>query len=196
MGTGHYGGGRQHCKDWSNDASFQVERNSAGANDFTVDNISVKPLTLASLFSSVTDSKTSDVMCDITSVVLAAGTQQGLVIRLDSAASPANFVLAYFNGAGGIVVDECIAGVYANIMAAVAKAWTTGDTIRIDASGAAIRLYHVTAAGVAVLLGTAVTNRTTGTLHGLFSTYVANTFSKFQVFPKGTGAELEALSSL
>jgi hypothetical protein len=170
--------------------------NGAVGKQGMYDDISLKPLTLASLFSSVTDAKTSDALIDVKVAALTSGTQAGLVVRLDSATSPANFVICYFNGAGSVVVDECVAGTYTNIMAAVVKAFTAGDTLRVSAIGTALRIYHVTAAGVATLLGTATTAVATGNRFGLFSTFVSNTFSQVQVFPIGSGAEWEALSSL
>jgi hypothetical protein len=182
-------GGTLRC-----DSDFIATNGDGAVMD--VDDYSLLPLTLASLFSSVTDAKTSDVMVDVKVAALTTGTQAGLVARLDSASSPANFILCYFNGAGSVVVDECVAGVYTNIMAAVAKAFTADDTLRVSATGTALRIYHVTAAGVAVLLGTATTAVATGSRFGIFSTFVSNTFSQVQVFPIGSGAEWEALSSL
>jgi hypothetical protein len=160
-----------------------------------VDDASLKPLTLASLFSSVTDAKTSDVMVDVKVAALTTGTQAGLVARLDDATTPANFIIAYFDGAGNAKCDECVAGVYAALISA-ASVYAANATLRLDVSGTAVRLYTITSAGVAVLVGTATTNVVTGTSAGIFSTYNLNTFASFQLFPKGTSNELAALDSL
>jgi hypothetical protein len=159
------------------------------------DEFSLKPLTLASLFSSVTDAKTSDVMVDVKVAALTAGTQAGVVARLDDATTPANFIIAYFDGAGNAKCDECVAGVYAALISA-ASVYAANATLRLDVSGTAVRLYTITSAGVAVLVGTATTNVATGTRAGIFSTYVGNSFALCQIFPKGTGNELAALDSL
>jgi hypothetical protein len=161
----------------------------------TIDNASVVPLTLASLFSSVTDAKTSDVLVDVKVAALTTGTQAGVAVRLDDATTPANFVLAYFDGAGNAKCDEVVAGVYTNLISA-ASVYAANATLRLDVSGTAVRLYTITSAGVAVLVGTATTNVVTGTRAGIFSTYNLNAFAAFQMFPKGTGNELAALDSL
>jgi hypothetical protein len=175
--------------------NLYVRAQSADAATFYADDVQLLPLTLASLFSSVTDAKTSDVLVDVKVLSLVSGTQAGLVARLDSASSPANFVLAYFDGAGNIKCDEVVAGVYTNLISA-ASVYAANATLRLDVSGTAVRLYTITSAGVAVLVGTATTNVATGTKHGIFSTYNLNSFSQIQIFPKGTSGELNALDSL
>jgi hypothetical protein len=171
--------------------------NPVGDDAGIVDDVSVLPLTLASLFSSVTDAKTSDALIDVKVAALTTGTQAGVAVRLDSASAPTKGIVAYFDGAGNIKCDEFTAeATWTNLIAAVAKAFTAGDTLRISAIGTAIRLYHITAAMVATLIGTATATANVNTLHGLFSTYNANTFSGFQVFPIGTGNENAALDSL
>ncbi len=106
----------------------------------------------------------------------------GIVARLDSAAVPANFIHAYQADAN-VVIAECVAGVYTNL-ASVASAFATSNVLRLDLSDANYRLYKITSAGVATLLSASTTNVLTGNLHGLFSTYSANTFSKFTVMQK------------
>ncbi len=158
------------------------------------DDISAKSLTLSSLFSTV-DAGNGDSVIDVKVAALLTGTQAGGVARLDSAASPANFIIFYFNGAGNVKIDECIAGVYASL-ATAAKAFTADNILRLALSGSAWRLYHITSSGTAVLIGSGTTNRTTGSLAGLFSTSASNTFSGFTNYPTGTGGEYASLDNL
>lgn len=162
----------------------------------TLDDGSLLELDTATLFSSLSLS-TPDVMIDAKVSALTAGTQAGIVARLDSSSSPANFIIAYFDGAGKVIVEECVSGTYADVSAGgYTKAFSADDTLRLDLSGTAFRLYHITSAGVVSLLGSGSTNVTTGNLHGQFSTYASNTFGGFLVWPKGTGGEHNAIGGM
>lgn len=151
----------------------------------------VKPLTLAELFASCGNLGTPAALSDVTLAAYVTGHQGGFVARLDSAAAPANFILAYRDGAN-INIVECVAGVYASL-GSYASAYAAGDVLRLDLSGTAWRLYKITAAGVATLLGLGVTNVTTGNLFGLFATDASVTLDNFTVFPKGASNEYAAL---
>jgi hypothetical protein len=165
-------------------------------NESRYDDVSVKPLTLASLFASVTDATTSDVIVSCTVAALTTGTQAGLVARLNDTTTPTAGIIAYFDGVGNVNVDEfTTATTWTNLISA-AKAFTASDKLRLDLSGNAIRCYHVTAAGVATLIGTATATANTNTKHGLFSTDSGNTFTMCAVWPKGAGGAHEGLSAL
>jgi hypothetical protein len=159
-----------------------------------VDNFSAKLLTLADLFAS-TDLGVLDTLYDATVKTLAASTQAGLVARLDSAVTPANFLIAYFDGGGMVKLDEVVAGVYTNLLG-VSKAFTTGDTLRLDLSGSAYRLYHITSGGTVTLIGNGTTNVVTGTRYGLFNTWGGNQVEGVVNFPKGSNGEYAALDAL
>jgi hypothetical protein len=159
------------------------------------DDASLKALTLSSLFASVTDAITSDVIVDAVITTLVAHTQAGVAARLDSQSAPTKGIVAYFDG-GNIKVDEFTAATTWTNLISVAKAFTAGDTLRLDLSGNNIRCYHITVAGVATLIGTATATANTNTKHGLFSTYSGNTFDAFTIWPKGTGNEYAALDTM
>ena len=146
------------------------------------DDDSIKIFTLSELIASLQDVATPNVVIDATLAAYTEGTQIGIVARLDSAAAPANFIIAYQDDAN-VKIDECVAGVYTNL-ATVASAFAASDVLRLDLSSANYRLYKVTSAGVATLISASTTNVLTGNLHGLFSTYSANTFSKVTVMQK------------
>lgn len=162
------------------------------ADEARYDDISVKPLTLSSLFSSL---QAGSVNCKARAKIaaLTSGTQAGVVARLDDAATPANFIIAYMDGTN-LKIDECVGGTYAALGTA-AKAFTANDEIELHLSGSAYRCYHITAAGVATLIASGTTNvNPGGTLHGLFSTYASNTFGGFQCWSTGDEGQYESLN--
>ncbi len=158
------------------------------ANSFTgeIDNVSIKTLTLSTLFASTTHS-TADVLATV-AVTLTAGTQAGLVVNLDSAATPANFVIAYHDGTN-CKLEKCVAGTYTTVITAAAT-YSAGAELRVIKDGTAYRLYYNNA-----LVGTgtiADAGIISNTLHGLFSTYSANTLDNLTIYARGTAGEYDA----
>ncbi len=141
----------------------------------TLDNASVKRLTFSSLLSARAYASPD---CDLSAAVTrTAGTQAGLCARLDSASSPANFIIAYETGAGRVRVDKCVAGVYTNIIDD-AVTYAAGRVLRLVCSGNDVSAYYNGAQ-----VGSTVTVSDAGIVsnvrHGLFSTYAANTFTNY-----------------
>ena len=92
---------------------FQIA-NTAAASEFTLDNITVKPLTLAQLMA-VCDTTTDDPYIEAT-VTAAVGFQVGVALCVDDETNPQNFILAYLNrNDNKVYVDKCVAGIYTNI---------------------------------------------------------------------------------
>ena len=182
--------GNQNDDNWTNHIySFRGSQNDTNlsllSNSLTVgatslyDSVSVKQLTLSSLFSSVSTSD-ADVIADA-NVTLTAGTQAGLVLNLDSTSSPANFIIVYHDGTS-VKVDEAVAGVYTNKQTTTVT-YSAGATLRAIREGTKLRVYYNNALVGAELTMTANTN----TKHGLFSTYSGNTFDDFTLWPRGSG---------
>lgn len=140
-----------------------------------VDNCTYKPLTLATLLSTRAYASAD---CDLSAAITrTAGTQAGLCARLDSASTPANFLIAYLDGAGNVKVDKCVAGVYTNV---ISGAVTYGSTkrLRLVCSGTSVSAYYDgTQVGSTVTVSDA--GIVSNTRHGKFSTYAANTFSGY-----------------
>lgn len=159
------------------------------AFDGDVDNIIVKPLTLSSLFSSVSTSD-SDVIASA-DVTVTAGTQAGLVTNLDSTSSPANFLIAYHDGTY-VKLDKNVGGTYTNLINTAAT-YSAGATLRVityhsDANTLKVRVYYNNA-----MIGSEQTVTDAGiisnTKHGLFSTYLGNSFDNFTLFARGSDGE-------
>lgn len=165
-----------------------------GASGFigSVDNVSAKLITLANMFASVLLS-TADVIADI-SITLefsTAGKPAGLVLNLDSVVTPSNFIIVYLDGRGQCLIDECVAGVYANKQT-TSITYSAGSVLRVERSGTELRVYYNNVAvGVAQTM-TANVNRN----HGLFSTSPLNSLDGFTLWARGTGNEYGSLDSL
>lgn len=151
--------------------TLYAENNAAG----TCDNLLAYPLTLSSLLSARTYASAD---CDLSAAITrTAGTQAGLCARLDSSTSPANFIIAYLDGAGNVKVDKCVAGVYTNV---ISGAVTYGSTkiLRLVCSGNNVSAYYDgTQVGSTVTVSDA--GIVSNTRHGKFSTYASNTFAGY-----------------
>jgi hypothetical protein len=154
----------------------------------SIDNISLKPLTLSSLFSTVSTAD-SDVIADA-GVTVVTGTQAGLVLNLDSTSNPQNFVIAYRDG-GNVKLEKMVNGVYTTVQT-TASTYVAGATLRVIKDGTKYRVYYNNA-----LVGSEQTisdaSIISNTKHGMFSTYEGNSFDNFTLFARGTGGAYEGL---
>jgi hypothetical protein len=153
---------------------------AATGNTGNVATVSARPLTLSTLFRSV-DAGSADGFAEtaVTGPTSTSGVQGGLVLNLDSAASPANFIIVYLDGAGNVKVDEAVAGVYTNKVSA-AVTYSAGAVLRAARYGTSLDVYYNNLKVGSTLTMTANTN----TRYGLFSTYSGNTFDNFVVWPR------------
>ncbi len=151
-----------------------------------IDNLSVKPLTLSSLFSTVTEATVNKIIS--AGVTLTAGTQAGLVLNLDSASTPANFVIAYHDGTS-VHLDKNVGGTYTSLIN-TAAAYVAGATLKVAKVGNVYKLiYNGAQIGADQTISDAgIVNNT---LQGLFSTYASNSFTNFLITTNldGTSAE-------
>ena len=156
-------------------ADTSIYMSGGGAFSGSIDNVSVIPLTLSSLLSTRTYASAD---CDLSAAVTrTAGTQAGLVARLDSSTSPANFIIAYLDGASNVKADKCVAGTYTNV---ISGAVTYGSTkrLRLVCSGTSVSAYYDgTQVGSTVTVSDA--GIVSNTRHGLFSTYASNAFAGY-----------------
>jgi len=159
-------------------SSFYLEANGS-TNIYDIDDVSLKSLTLSSLFSTVSTSK-KDVVASA-DVTLTAGTQAGIVTNLDSAGTPANFLVAYHNGTN-VYLDKNVGGTYTNLISAAAT-YSSGAKLEVrtyhsDANTLKVSVYYN-----GTIVGTEQTVTDAGiisnTIHGMFSTYSGNTLDNF-----------------
>lgn len=159
-----------------------------GACDITIDNFSLKPITWTQLFSSVQVS-TADVLVDVATT---CGLYHacGVVVNLDSAANPQNFIMAYIHRSSTTYayLDEYVAGTLTNKIAATVT-YAAGAQLRVIRDGTSCSVfYNGTQVGTLQSM-----SANTNTLHGLFSTSPLNSLDNFAIYPRGNGGEYIAL---
>ena len=169
---------------WNTSCSYvKIEEMVAGGaigNEARFDDISVRGMTLSSLFRTV-DATVANVIAEttITKPSSAYITQGGLVLNLDSTSSPANFVIAYLNGTSSVRLDKVVAGTYTNLIA-TAVTYSAGAPLKVVKDGNSYSVYYNGAQ-----VGTTQTISDAGigsnTKHGLFSTHSAQTFDSFSL---------------
>ena len=161
-----------------------------GGGKVNYDDISVKPLILSSLFSSVSTSD-SDVIADANITEVEQGVQAGVALNLNSATTPTEGVVAYLtrtNATTGatVTLDKfTTATTWTNVQAATAVTYSAGATLRVIKDGTKYRVYYNNA-----LVGSEQTisdaTLIDNTIHGLFSTYSTNSFDNFTLWPRGS----------
>jgi hypothetical protein len=159
------------------------------------DDLAMSVLSLPTLFASISDAGTADVIVGV-DIVCAAGYQAGIVVNLDSAATPLNYINAYIDGfnlgAGTtrILLDEIVNGVTTNKITVTNATYVSGARLEVIRDGTSCRvIYNKILVGVSATMTANVNTR-----HGLFSTNAANTFDNLQVMPRGTSGEYSALN--
>lgn len=154
--------------------SAYVYTNGAGR----FDDVEMYELSLASLFSLVVHSSPDvDISTEITRPSDGYW-QVGVAARVDSATSPANFILALSvntNGSHSIHLTKCVAGTYTTVQTATVT-YVAGARLRLVCSGNSASVYYND-----VQIGSTQTISDAGiisnTLHGLFSTSADAIFS-------------------
>jgi len=161
-------------------------QNGATAMTAYVDDVSIKALTLSELMQAI-DAGTQNAVVDVNITEPATYVVQGgLVINLDSASSPANFIVIYMNrGNTRIYVDKCLSGTYTNL-ATNYFTYSAGATLRAIKNGNSLSIYYNNAQiGSTLPLDGAGDDApiVSNTLHGMFSTDSTITFDNFQCTP-------------
>lgn len=169
----------QTARATSTTGDFRLRCNSVTAGDSAYfDAPSLKEISTATTFATVIGaSATLTAAAKI--AALTTGTQAGVVALLDSAASPANFLIGYHNGTN-VVLDKSVGGTYTNLIS-TAVAFSADAQIEIRRpSGNTFQLwYGGTQRGTNQTVSDA--GIISNTRYGLFSTYSGNTVSEFSL---------------
>jgi hypothetical protein len=146
------------------------------------DNVSLKPITLASMISARAYGTHTTTKAQATIPTTAAKARCGVICNLDSATSPANFVLATHDGIE-MRLEKCVGGTYTSLITTnvtyVAGAYVE---IRRPAAGNNWQLWY---AGSQVGTDQAIADAAiqAATLAGMFNTYSGNTLAAFSCVP-------------
>lgn len=159
----------------------------------SIDNVSAKLLTTAELFATVPLS-IADIFPEVGITLSGSGgggLQAGLVFNLDSANNPQNFIIAYLNGNGFGVVEECVAGIFATKFT-TSLTYAANGVLRVAREGTQLRCFYN--GGTLNSLQTMSVN--VNTLAGMFSTSALNSLDNFLIWSRGTSnAEYAALGN-
>ncbi len=155
---------------------FRLYSPNPALADSNVDNVSVKSLPLASLFSTVSETTVNKVVS--TDVTLTPGTQAGVVLNLDNADNPQNFVIAYHDGTNAYL-EKNVNGTYTSLINTAAT-YVEGAEIKVLKKD---NVYKLVYNGIQIGSDQTISDASIvdNTLHGLFSTYSGNTFSNFKI---------------
>lgn len=163
---------------------------TAGCN---IDNYAAYALTTSELLSSISTS-TKDIIISVDVARAATFIQGGVVLNLDSAVDPQNFVIGYIEGSTCKLDKKTTAGGYTSVISASCT-YSSGAKLVVVKDDTSYSLYYnnakvgstssITDAGI-------ISN----TLHGLFSTSNDITLDNFTIFPRGNNNEYVKLDSL
>jgi hypothetical protein len=141
-----------------------------------VDNISVNQLTLSTLFATVPAGVSS--VDARTNLTVNTGTQAGLILNLDSASTPAYFVIAYHDGTN-VRLEKVVNGTYTTLINTAAT-YSAGAQLQVIKNGNLYKLfYNGTQRGADQTISDA--GIVSNTIHGVFSTYSGNTVDNFHL---------------
>lgn len=167
---------------------FRLEISTANGTTGLYDELSLKPLTLSSLFSN-TYSLSPALSSIKVNVTIPNYCQAGIVRNLDSTGSPANFILGYYNNSDGkAYLDKCVAGTYTNLIATTTT-YAAGAILEVKrtADFTYQLFYNGSQVGTDQTIGDFAIYQ--GKIHGLFSTDSANSFSNLILtYPSRTAA--------
>lgn len=156
-----------------------IYRGASGSCDFTVDNATIKAISLPTTLATVTGSANNLIAAGKIHT-LVSGTQAGVGALLDSASNPQNGLWAYHDGTG-VTLDKCVNGTWTNLVPRVTVAFSSLAQAEIRPLGSnQFDLYYggVKRGTTATVADASIVNNT---IYGLFSTYSGNLFTEFSL---------------
>jgi hypothetical protein len=139
------------------------------------DDISIKDLTLASMFALRSSLLSTNVVVKATPTIV-VGTFAGVAACVDSTSAPANFLLG-ITDAGTARLYKCVAGTY-TLLKSGNITYSAGATIEIRKVGTTVGLYYN---NVQVSTDATVSDEgiISNTYHGIWAGYGGNSFNSF-----------------
>lgn len=172
------------------------------ASEIYYDDVSLKALSLQELMASVVTNK-ADVVAEIEPKFESMSrnhTFAGMVLRMDNADTPNNFILATISGDGAnrwgrFTLTKYVSGTYSQLfttdLQVVGSQYIQGRKLKVVLNGSSVKAYYDDKfLGEATVTDTGILNNT---LHGAFSTYSGDAVDNFQLWPVGKQGEFNAL---
>lgn len=153
-----------------------LDSTSNASKSIYYDDVSIKPLTLASLFAVINCGRNDVIVKAYANAV--TGTFIGAVCALDNRINPQNFVVAWCTDTYARMV-KFVAGTPTDVVAVTAITYVAGAALEIRKSGTTFSLYYnSTLVGSGTVSDTAIISNT---WHGLFSCYAGNQFDSLTI---------------
>lgn len=163
---------------------FAADASFAG----TVDNVSAQELTLTELIEPVACG-TANIVASV-ALTITAGIKCGLVIRLDSESTTANFIIVGYDGSK-VRMGKCVAGTYTNLINAAAT-YSAGANLVVVADGSSVSCFWNNAL-VGAVQTVSDAGILTNTKHGLLSTGAGAQLDTLQISPRGNEGQYSYL---
>lgn len=150
------------------------------AADWTIDDVSVKELTLSELIASVNTSVSNATVSVVPVVSTTAYYWGGLICKLDSATDPKNFIMAVVSSPySSARLYKCVNGTYTQLINA-GFVYSAGAVLQVVCSGSSVSLYYG-GAQVGATQTVSDAGILNNTRHGLISTNPVTTFDSFSI---------------
>lgn len=143
-----------------------------------MDEVTVKPLTLATLLATTQGTANQTPLAKVYAIT--TSTQAGAIGWLDDPTNPQNFVIGIRDGSGNVNLTKCVAGVYTNLIS-ISSAFVADAAIEIRRpSGNTFQLwYGGSQVGTDQTISDTAIADNSAPYYGAFSTYSGNTFTQF-----------------
>lgn len=164
----------QGARRGSSDSRVFLFRASAASSSLYFDDISVKKLTLNTLFA-VKASRANPGYVSAAGTIT-AGNPCGVVYGLDSYSSPATFLIAYHDGISTLSFVKCVSGTYTSLIS-TGVTYVSGQLPQIRWTGSTT--YQLWYNGSQRGSNQTVSDAGTGIYHGVFSASPLNTITAF-----------------
>lgn len=162
-------------------AGFAVSHRTVGSanTSFYIDDMSVKKQTTSTLMATMNAAASLVTVKGAWSIV--SGSLAGVVINLDSAASPLNFIFAVHNGQTAITLIKCVNGTYTSVLSNAATTYVANANVEIRHT--ATTTYQLWYNGAQIGTDQTIDEPTiyNNTLCGTFSTWGGNSLNRFFV---------------
>jgi len=171
-------------------AGLYVDASGADGTSGLFDDVSTQQLSVVDCIAAY-DYGAANVQVSV-DLTIPYDTHAGLILNLDSTSNPQNYVLVTHNGTTGddVEVWKCVGGTLSRV-STTAASYSAGATLRARRDGNSVWVYYNDAYITKATISDA--GIVSGTIHGMFSTYVANTLDNFTLYGEGGNSEYSNL---
>jgi hypothetical protein len=160
--------------------TLEIYKNSAASSSIYLDDVAIKKINVPTLFATINANKSNVTTKAAWNII--RGLAAGVVMNLDSATSPLNFVLCYHIGAANTIhLIKCVNGTYSDVLINQLATYVAGANVELRKTAATT--YQVWYNGAQIGADQTISDAgiINNTLHGIFSVEGGNTLDRFFV---------------